>query len=183
MWKRLFKKKIKPDYLVVGLGNPGEKYQNTAHNIGFRIISLLREKEDLPSFKKDNTLNSLLTKGEIDGKQVVLLFPLTFMNRSGDAVSRAAKRFLENTDDLIIVHDDTDLPLGSLRFSQNRGSAGHKGVQSIINHLKTKNFTRLRIGVRTERGKAVNTVLKNLPPRIGEVEKRGVKELKEKILL
>ncbi|GEM_PF-2309511 len=188
MWtkikKRLLKEEEKAsdvDYLIVGLGNPGEKYKKTAHNIGFRVISHLKEEEEFPSFEKDNPLNSLIAKGKVDEKNVVLLFPLTFMNRSGEAVRKATARFLDNPETLIVVHDDTDLPLGTLKFSYKRGSAGHKGVLSILNHIKTKKFVRLRVGVRTKEGKALSTVLKNLPERTEDVEKQAAKILKEKI--
>ncbi len=187
MWTKLRKKFFKEertsdvDYLIVGLGNPGEKYKKTAHNIGFRIISLLREKENLPHLEKDNTLNSLISKGTLEDKKVVLLFPLTFMNRSGEAVNRAVKRFLNSTENLIVVHDDTDLLFGDLKFSYERGSGGHKGVQSIINHLKTKKFYRLRVGVKREEGKAIDTVLKNLPKGASKIEEEAAEKLKEKI--
>ncbi len=193
MWKdirrKLFREKneSKIDYLIVGLGNPGEKYKKTAHNAGFRVVSRLREKTGLPSFEKDNTLNSLKARGKIEEKDVVLLLPLTYMNLSGEAVKRALKRFNPDLENLVLVHDDTDLPIGTLRFSFSRGSAGHKGVSSVIRSLRTKDFTRLRIGVckklekEGENKKAIDVVLKNLSPNAEKAEKRATEELEEGI--
>ncbi len=181
-FKKKRKKDSKLDYLVVGLGNPGEKYRRTAHNAGFRVVSLLRKEEELPHFEKDNTLSALLSKGVIDKKKIALLLPLTFMNRSGEATGKAVKRFLNSSSQLIVVHDDTDLSMGKIKFSFQRGSAGHKGVQSIIDHLRSKSFYRLRVGVGLRDEKAVNTVLKDLPQTINEVEKKAASKLKEKIL-
>ncbi len=195
MWKEIKRKlfqgknESKIDYLIVGLGNPGEKYRKTAHNVGFRVVSLLRETTDLPPFEKDNTLNSLKTRGKIEDKNVVLLLPLTYMNLSGEAVKKALKRFNPSLENLILVHDDTDLPIGTLRFSFSRGSAGHKGVASVIKSIGTRDFMRLRIGIckKTEREeehkKAIDVVLKNLSPSAEKAEKRAAEELKEGISL
>ncbi len=188
MWKqikkKLFQEKCEIDYLVVGLGNPGEKYQKTAHNAGFRVVSHLREVTDFPPLEKDNTLNALKTKGKIEDKTVVLLLPLTYMNLSGDAVKKALKRFNPALENLILVHDDIDLLIGTLRFSFSRGSAGHKGVASVIKSVGTKDFMRLRIGVskkieKEENKKAIDVVLKNLSPDAEKAEKRAAEELKE----
>ncbi|MEK9135045.1 MAG: aminoacyl-tRNA hydrolase [Patescibacteria group bacterium] len=124
--------------LIVGLGNPGSEYKNTRHNIGARIVSELK---------------SLNLKG------VILAEPTTFMNESGKAVksllrSLASKReakLLSNN--LIVIHDDLDIPLGEFKIQKNRGSAGHKGVQSIIDALGAKDFNRIRIGICPENGK------------------------------
>ncbi len=179
-----FKAKKKPfrereknsaDFLVVGLGNPGEKYAKTIHNAGFRVVSMLREKESLPQFQKDRYLCSLFTTGKIGEKSVVLLLPLTFMNRSGEAVKAAQKRFPGAS--LLVVHDDMDLSFGVLRLSLSGSSAGHKGINSLIRHLKSKNFARLRIGMRQGKGKAENFILKKLPPGSGGVEKEAAEKL------
>ncbi len=159
--------------LVVGLGNPGEKYRDTAHNSGFRIIKELAEEESFPQFVKDNTLNSLVSRKE----NIVLLAPITFMNLSGEAVKKAVQRFKVTPENIIIVHDDTDLSSGTARFCFSRGSAGHNGVKSIISSLKSKQFYRLRIGVREREGEALSMVLKNASKRTKETEKIAVKEL------
>ena len=190
MFRNLFKKKDKEkpkaDYLIVGLGNPGEKYKKTAHNAGFRIVSHLKEISFLPDFSKDNTLNSLVSKGEIEGKRVALILPLTFTNLSGEAVRKAIKNFNISPNNLILVHDDTDLKIGTMRFSLSSGSAGHKGVSSVIKAIKTKDFIRLRFGVSKRAGeenqKALDVVLKNIPGNITDIEKRGAEELKRSVL-
>ncbi len=186
MWKRIKSKfvnnsKEKIDYLFVGLGNPGEKYENTLHNAGFRVASLLREEICLPPFSKEKNLNSFITKGTYKEKKIVILLPLTYMNLSGDAVKKTLKRFDVDTENIILIHDDTDLSQGTARFSISRGSAGHKGVTSVMNHLKTKNITRVRIGVRREEEKAINVVLKKNSLEIEETEKAIVQEIKESI--
>ena len=114
--------------LIVGLGNPGRKYTKTRHNIGFRVIDALKD--------------------EISDKNVILLKPDIFMNNSGKAVKKELKYSKLNTQDLIVIHDDIDLPFGTIRVSKDSSSAGHKGVQSIIDELRTKDFTRIRIGIK-----------------------------------
>jgi len=119
--------------LIVGLGNPGKKYTKTRHNVGFRIIDALEKSFDSAQDKK-----------------VVLLKPDTFMNNSGKAVRETLTYYKVPTRNLCVIHDEIDLPFGTIRISKNSSSAGHKGVQSIIDELKTKNFTRVRIGIRPE---------------------------------
>ena len=120
-------------FLIVGLGNPGKKYENTRHNVGSRIIDELESLE----FGK-----------------VILVKPATFMNESGKAIKSLYTKYkIRDTRYLIIVHDDIDLPLGSIKISKGSGSAGHKGVQSIIDTLGTKNFLRLRVGIQPKSGK------------------------------
>jgi PTH1 family peptidyl-tRNA hydrolase len=122
-------------FLLVGLGNPGKKYQKTRHNIGFRVIAELK---------------SLNLKG------VILAKPGTYMNQSGQAVKKLIKNYKLKIKNLIIIHDDIDLPLGKIRIIKNRGAAGHKGVESIIKELKTKDFVRFRIGIQPKTGKPKN---------------------------
>jgi PTH1 family peptidyl-tRNA hydrolase len=143
--------------IIVGLGNPGKKYINTRHNIGFEIIDIFAKENNFPEFKLSKKSNALISENVINGKKIILAKPQTFMNNSGISVKKLAgvrpplnqrgsdPRNLRN---LYIIHDDIDLPLGKIRISKNRGSAGHKGVESIIKELGTKNFTRIRIGIR-----------------------------------
>ncbi|HUT96405.1 MAG TPA: aminoacyl-tRNA hydrolase [Candidatus Paceibacterota bacterium] len=116
--------------LIVGLGNPEKKYTKTRHNIGFRIIDAL--------------------ENEISDKNIILLKPDTFMNNSGKAVTEYLKYSNLTAQNLIVIHDDIDLPFGEIRTSKDSSSAGHKGVQSIINELGTQNFTRVRIGINSK---------------------------------
>ena len=125
---------------IIGLGNPGEKYKTTRHNVGRAILNNWQEKERLPSFKKNTKLNALTTKGDV----FILALPETFMNSSGVSV----KKIIKNTENLWVIHDDIDLPFGTIRISKDKGSAGHNGVESIIKEIKTKDFIRFRVGIK-----------------------------------
>lgn len=140
--------------LIVGLGNPGEKYKNTRHNVGFMVLDQL-EKEKPEGF--------------------ILAKPNTFMNLSGPAVKKLTKRYSLNADELIVIHDDIDIPIGEFKIQKGRGAAGHKGVQSIIDALKTKDFWRLRIGICPQKGKPENVekfVLQNFTKEEKEILKK-----------
>jgi len=176
MWskiKNIYKKEKGVKRIIVGLGNPGEKYKETTHNSGFRTLKLIKEKENFPDFKKDNTLNALVSQKD----DAILIAPLTFMNRSGTTVSKAAQRFNVSPENITVIHDDTDMEKGVIRFSFSRSSGGHRGVQSIISCLKSKDFNRLRIGVREKEGKAASMVLKKTPRKVKEAEERAAKEV------
>ncbi len=135
--------------IIIGLGNPGEKYKNTRHNIGFQVIDEFARENNFPKFRFVKKYNALISEKE----NIVLVKPQTFMNESGKAV----KALLKNTTRtvLVVIHDDIDLPLGKIRISKNRGSAGHKGVESIIKEIGFKNFTRFRIGILPSRYRAL----------------------------
>jgi len=137
--------------IIVGLGNPGEKYKNTRHNVGFQVINEFARENDFPEFKLSKRYNSLISEKE----NIVLVKPQTFMNESGKAVKALLKNTMKTV--LVVIHDDIDLPLGKIRISKNRGAAGHKGVESIIKEIGTKDFTRFRIGIspKTEKPKNV----------------------------
>jgi len=140
-------------FLIVGLGNPGDKYINTRHNIGFLVIDQLKKKLSFPDFVFDKKSNSLLSKKD----DIILTKPNTHMNLSGLAARALSKYYKMESKNQIIVHDDIDLHLGKIRVSKDRGSAGHKGVESIIKELKTKNFIRIRIGIQPKVGKPKKT--------------------------
>lgn len=130
--------------IIIGLGNPGEKYKNTPHNIGFEAIDDFAEKNTFPDFKLSKKFKALIS----EKNNILLAKPQTFMNDSGKSVKKIIKNRATN---LIIIHDDIDLPLGEIKISKDRGSAGHKGIESIIKELGTKDFTRIRIGVAREK--------------------------------
>ena len=131
--------------LIVGLGNPGIPYRMTRHNIGFQVVDRLAKLNDIPIRTK--RFKSLYGKGWIDFQQIILAKPMTFMNRSGEAVKKAVDFFHLKMDDLIIVHDDLDLPFGRLRFKQRGGDGGHQGVRSIIEGVGGNIFLRLKVGI------------------------------------
>jgi len=134
--------------LVVGLGNPGRKFKKTRHNVGFWVIDELRKNSDLSPFKMSKKFNSLFSEGFLKKKKVLLLKPQTFMNNSGKAVKMLYTKYKTSNTNLWVIHDDIDIPLGKIKIVKNRGAAGHKGVQSIIDELNTKNFVRFRIGIK-----------------------------------
>src|SRR5258706_10245849 len=142
--------------IIVGLGNPGEKFKNTRHNVGFMAIDFFAEKNGFPEFELLKKYNSLVS--EKDG--IILAKPQTFMNDSGKTVKLMLKNQKEAT--LIVVHDDIDLPLGKIKFSKDSGAGGHKGVDSIIQQLGNNNFIRLKMGIATDNKNAEEAVLKKL---------------------
>ncbi len=145
-------------WLVVGLGNPGDEYRETRHNAGFMVIDALADRSSIPVRQK--TANFLYGRGFIGERKVVLVKPLTFMNRSGIAVWDALRRF-EEIQDLLIIHDDLDLDTGIIRIRKSGSSGGHNGIQSIIDRLGSQDFIRLKIGIgRPERGPAERYVLR-----------------------
>ena len=152
--------------LIVGLGNPGRKYKKTRHNIGFVIIDEL--------------------KRHISKKDAILLKPLTYMNNSGKEVKSVMDK--NKISDLIVVHDDVDLPFNEIRVSKNISSAGHKGVQSIINELGTQNFIRVRVGIgprwdqKSQRGKKINTE-RFVLEKFTKEEKKQLKDIIKKAVL
>lgn len=133
-------------YLIVGLGNPGEEYAKTRHNAGRMVVERFCKKNDFPEWAKDKTLKALVSKGSVDKDKVILLEPDNFMNVSGKSVAPLVKN-AKDAERTIVVYDDLDLPLGTMKISFNRSSGGHKGVESIIKALKTQAFVRLRIGI------------------------------------
>ena len=133
-------------YVIVGLGNPGEEYALTRHNTGRMIVEAFRKKNDFSEWNRDMGLKALVSKGSYGKDKVTLLAPDNFMNVSGKSVAPLVKN-AKDAERTIVVYDDLDLPLGSMKISFNRSSGGHKGLESIIKALKTPAFARLRIGV------------------------------------
>ncbi|MEK7178936.1 MAG: aminoacyl-tRNA hydrolase [Patescibacteria group bacterium] len=133
-------------YSIVGLGNPGEEYEGTRHNTGRAILSAFQKKEELSEWERDKKLNALISEGKVGKEKILLILPETFMNLSGKAVKPVVTS-AKKAERLIVVHDDLDLPLGKLKISFNKGSGGHKGVESIMRAVKTKAFIRMRVGV------------------------------------
>jgi PTH1 family peptidyl-tRNA hydrolase len=131
--------------LIAGLGNPGKNYQHTRHNLGFLTLQALAHRHQIPIEKKK--FESLYGLGEMLNKKVILLTPLTYMNRSGLAVGHFLRYFQIMPDHLIVIHDDMDLPWTRIRIVPKGGAAGHKGILSIIEQLKTQEFIRLRMGI------------------------------------
>lgn len=132
-------------WYVIGLGNPGEEYENTRHNVGRDVVMHLAKKFNL-AFKEDGKAKTHFAKGSVGKKPAMLLLPDVFMNNSG----KVAKSFIKSKKDaknLIVIHDDIDMGLGKMKITFNRGSGGHKGTESILSAIKTNEFFQLKIGV------------------------------------
>jgi len=131
--------------LVVGLGNPGDTYKRTRHNVGFMVLDQIAEDFSIALVKQK--FDTVFGRGSVDGVEVVLAKPMAFMNRSGPQVQKIARYYRILSEDMLVVHDDIDLALGSIKIKEKGGDGGHKGVRSIIGAFGGGGFTRLRIGV------------------------------------
>ena len=129
--------------LVVGLGNPGPEYDKTRHNIGFELVDEMAKERDL-KWRRDRKFRAKITSTT---SSLILAKPITYMNLSGNAVARLAQFHKLKPDQILVVYDDVDLPIGRLRFRANGSAGGHNGIKSIIEYLGTKEFARLKIGI------------------------------------
>jgi peptidyl-tRNA hydrolase, PTH1 family len=132
--------------VIVGLGNPGKEYEKTRHNAGRNAVELVAKNEDFGEFVFNKTSNAFISKGAIGSENVTLVLPETFVNLSGKAVATFIKS-PKAAKNLLVIHDDLDLPLGTIKMVFGRGSGGHKGVESVMRAIKTENFARIRIGI------------------------------------
>ena len=131
--------------LIVGLGNPGTKYAGNRHNIGFMCVDRFVRDNSL-TFARNNS-QAKIVEGRIAGHDIVLAKPQTFMNNSGESVGRLVRKFKVKIDNLIVIHDDLDLPLGRIRIRLGGSSGGHKGINSIVEHTGNQDFIRVRVGI------------------------------------
>jgi PTH1 family peptidyl-tRNA hydrolase len=134
--------------LIVGLGNPGEKYKMTRHNLGFRVIDKISENLNLPEAKQEAKFKADISEYRINNEKILFAKPQTFMNKSGQAVNQISCFYKIKPENIWIIYDDMDLSLGKLKISFNKNSGGHKGVQSIIDRIGRKDFFRFRIGTK-----------------------------------
>jgi len=132
-------------YLIVGLGNPGRQYRQTRHNVGFRAIERLSE--DLGVRLKSRRFQSRNTGTTFEGHDIILLRPMTYMNQSGSAVHACMEFYGVHPADILVIHDDIDLQVGRVKVVKQGGAGGHKGVSSLIEHLGTHTFSRVKIGI------------------------------------
>ena len=171
-----------PAFLIVGLGNPGREFKESRHNIGFMIVDRLAEMLDIRLKKVQS--KAIVSTMKIDGKPIILIKPQTFMNLSGNAVASLAKYYKVSVENILVIHDDIDLPLGTIRIRKDGGSAGQKGVASIIERLGTESFPRMRLGVGRPAGKkqAATYVLEKFLPQEKDIleitMKKGVDAIK-----
>ncbi|MBU1089249.1 aminoacyl-tRNA hydrolase [Patescibacteria group bacterium] len=151
--------------LILGLGNPEEKYFRTRHNFGFRVVDFFAEKNNFPEFRFEKKFRAEISEGKIkhqltpeisrgliqpSGEKILLVKPQTFMNLSGESAAQLLSFYKPHLHDFLTIYDDVDLPFGSLRFRTGGGSGGHNGVKSLIQHFGTENFARLRLGIGSE---------------------------------
>lgn len=163
-------------FLIVGLGNPGKKYSLSRHNIGFIVIDEIAKRHEIEVKKKG--FDSLYCESIIDQKKIILQKPQTFMNASGRAVHAAVNFYKISTNDVLVVHDEIDLPTGAMQVKFGGGSAGHKGIDSIISYLGGSDFIRIRIGVGkpTQKPEVVDHVLSEF----GQGEIKVIRAMVEK---
>ena len=181
--------------LIIGLGNPGKKFEKTRHNLGFQIIDEFQKKNrkvyNFSDFKFEKKFLALISEGEFNGGKIILAKPQTFMNESGRSVKILTNHFLSIRNNsamarisrmfknLWIIHDDIDLPIGKIKIVKNRGSAGHKGVQSILDELGTKNFIRFRIGIKP---KTYNLTPKTLDEFVLQKFNKGEEKILKEVI-
>lgn len=161
--------------IIIGLGNPGEKYAGTRHNVGFEMIEAFGKKYDFPIFTLEKKFNAEISKE----KETILVKPQTFMNTSGEAVRSILDFYKLTPEDIVVIHDDLDIDLGEFKIATDSRSAGHNGVQNIIEKLGTQKFTRIRIGIgKNENMPSENYVLQ----KFSEEEKSKIQAIEENII-
>jgi len=154
--------------IIIGLGNPGKKFEGTRHNVGFLVLDKFMEKNSFPKFELSKKSNALLSENILNSEKIILAKPQTFMNDSGKAVREILKN--NPTENIVVIHDDVDLPVGKIKIVEERGSAGHKGVESIIENIGNKGLIRIRIGVAPQKEiKAKQIVLKKFSKEEKEI--------------
>lgn len=132
-------------WLLVGLGNPGSKYENNRHNIGFMAVDAIAQEHGFPAFKKK--FQGLSSEGTVGGEKVIILKPQTYMNNSGQSVGEAAKFYKITPDKIAVFHDELDLAAGKIRTKKGGGAAGHNGLRSMDSHLNSNDYWRVRMGI------------------------------------
>ena len=173
--------------IILGLGNPGEEYENTYHNAGWLALTYLKNELENEGFVSKNGKSKTFEYFELinNAERYILVFPNTFMNLSGKAASEALKFFNGEISNLVVLHDDSDLPIGQMKAAHGAGPAGHNGVSSVVDYLKTKDFLRIRIGIRNPdevvRKKAEDFVLKRIKKTDLEKLYLAFAELKSKV--
>ena len=156
--------------MIIGLGNPGKEYAQTKHNVGFMVIDAIADELHIAVEKKQ--CQALTQTATWDGEKILLVKPQTFMNLSGQAVVELLNYYKDRIDDLLVIHDDLDLPPGQLRFKQGGGAGGHNGIKNIIAHLNSNDFDRLKIGI----GKAKYDTKDYVLTPFGGADKKAIEE-------
>ena len=172
--------------IIVGLGNPGAEYATSRHNVGRMLLARIASREAI-GLVENGKHNAHIGKGKIEGESVFVALPDTYMNKSGSSVKTLVTSE-KQTEELVVIYDDLDLPFGTVRLAQNRGSGGHNGVESIIKALKCKAFVRIRVGVaqttasgKIRKPKGEDAVVKFLMGDFGKKEKDALGEIEQRV--
>jgi len=165
--------------LIAGLGNPGLEFKNTRHNVGFRVLDEFVRGNNFPDFRFEKKFNAEVSEGQFSEQKIILAKPQSFMNLSGDVVRDFFTYFNLPVENLFIIHDEIDIPFSKIKISKESGAAGHKGVESIIEKLKTKDFVRFRIGTQPQKGKPKN-IEKFVLQKFTKEEEKVIKGVIEK---
>lgn len=165
--------------IIIGLGNPGKKYEDTRHNVGFMVLDEFAKKNNFADFKLSKNFPALISENALNSQKIILVKPQTFMNESGKVAKILNTKYKIQNTNFLVIHDDLDLPLGKIKIVKGRGSAGHKGVDSIIKALGNKNFVRLRIGIANEKSK-INNAEKFVLSKFSKEENTILKEILQK---
>lgn len=174
-------------FIFLGLGNPGEEYSETKHNTGAIVVKELARLFDFPDFNFDKNLNSDVSSGNVGKNSIAFIIPKTFMNKSGDVLKKL-KLEKKDSEKVVVIYDDLDLPFLKTKFSFNKSSGGHKGLESIIKALKTESFYRVRVGIskilksgNIKKPKGEEEVIKFIMKSFTEDEVKEIKKLSKKI--
>ena len=170
--------------IIIGLGNPGKKYQNMRHNIGFMMADLIHHQlteANFSDWQKSKKFQAEIAEGQLNNEKIILAKPLTFMNNSGDAVQALMHFYKIPPLDLIVIHDDIDLDFGQFKIQENISSAGHNGIKSIIEKINTQKFWRVRIGIAKKDKEKQGDTSKYVLNNFSFLEKLKLKELKGKV--
>lgn len=160
--------------LIVGLGNPGKRYEKSRHNIGFFVLNAFQSKfqDVLSDWQLSKKFNAQVSGGMVNGKKILLAKPMTYMNHSGQTVGLIGHYYKLTPEDIIVIHDDKDLLLGEIRVHTGRGAAGHNGIKSIIAHIGKDDLTRIRVGVASRNEKRMKNTAKFVLGKFGLLEKK-----------
>lgn len=173
-------------FYIVGLGNPGEKYANTRHNVGWAVLDYFCAKAGLPGLVNEKQNSARVTSGVVGGHDVQVIYPETFMNNSGAAVVKYVSK--NDAPTMIVIHDDIDLPFGQIKIGKGKGDGGNNGIKSIVDKLGTKDFIRVRVGIapksfwtgETKRPKGGGPLERFVLKPFGKKESAQLEEVKER---
>lgn len=169
-------------FLIVGLGNPEPEYSNTRHNMGFNVINEITKSTGITVLK--SKFNALYGNGEINNKKVVLVKPQTYMNLSGESIIKFKKFYKIQNKNIIVIYDDMDLNIGTIRIRKNGGAGTHNGMKSVVENLKSEEFPRIRLGIGTSENKEdlINYVTGQIPKKEKEILDKEVEIARDSVL-